>query len=168
MIHTALITGFFKSKVGAEAAVDALLKRGYRQEDISVLMSNETRSKEFGIEPGSKAAAGAGVGGAVGGTVGAVLAALAAVGTSIALPGIGLVIAGPVAAALAGLGAGAATGGLVGALIGAGIPEHRAKVYEAGLRSGGILVGVQPHDERDAQEVEHLLEEVGAKDVRTA
>jgi len=133
-----------------------------------VLMSNETRSKEFGIEPGSKAAAGAGLGGALGGTVGAVLAAIAAVGTSLALPGLGLVIAGPAAAALAGLGAGAATGGIVGALIGAGIPEHRAKVYEAGLRTGGILVGVQAQSDKDADEIEHLLEDVGAKHVRTA
>src|SRR4029078_12183400 len=91
--------------------------------DISVLMSNETRTKEFGIESGSKAATGASVGGAVGGTVGAVLAAIAAVGTSIALPGLGLVIAGPLAAALAGLGAWAATGGLVGGRGGWGV--HR-------------------------------------------
>ena len=168
MIHTALITGFFKTRVGAEAAIDALLKRGYRKEDISVLMSNETRSKEFGIEPGSKVAAGASVGGAVGGTVGAALAAIAAVGTSIALPGLGVIIAGPLAAALAGLGAGAATGGLVGALIGAGIPEHRAKVYEAGLKGGGILVGVEARDAREAEEVEAMLEDVGAKNVRTA
>jgi hypothetical protein len=168
MVPTALITGFFKTRVGAEAAVDALLKRGYTKDDISVLMSNETRDKEFGIESGSKAAKGASLGGAVGGGVGAVLAAIAAVGTSIALPGLGLVIAGPIAAALAGLGAGAAAGGLMGALIGAGIPEHRAKVYEAGLRSGGILLGVQARDDRDKDEIEHLLEDVGAKDVRTA
>jgi hypothetical protein len=168
MADTPLITGFFKTRTGAEAAVDALLKRGYRKEDISVLMSNETRTKEFGIAPATKAATGASVGGALGGTVGAVLAAMAAVGTSIALPGLGLVIAGPAAAALAGLGAGAATGGLVGALIGAGIPEHRAKVYEAGLRGGGILVGVQARDDREADDIEHLLEDVGAKNVRTA
>jgi len=168
MIHTALITGFFKTRTGAEAAVDALLKRGHDKEDISVLMSNETRAKEFGIEPGTKAATGASLGGAVGGTVGAVLAAIAAVGTSIALPGLGLVIAGPAAAALAGLGAGAATGGLVGALIGAGIPEHRAKVYETGLREGGILVGVQARNDGEAKEIEHLLEDIGAKNVRTA
>ena len=51
----------------------------------------------------------------------AVLAALTAAGTSIALPGLGLVIAGPLAAAAAGAGAGAATGGLLGALIGWGL-----------------------------------------------
>lgn len=93
-------------------------------------MSDATKSKEFAIETGTHAADGAGIGGAVG----AALAAIAAVGTSLAIPGLGLVVAGPLAAALAGAGAGGATGGLLGALIGAGIPEHRAKVYDAGLR----------------------------------
>src|SRR5918912_3793798 len=103
-----LVTGLFKSRAAAEAAVDALIKRGYTRDEISVLMSDATRSKEFAVETRSHAADGAGIGGAVGGTVGAVLAAIAAVGTSIAIPGIGLVVAGPIAAALAGLGAGAA------------------------------------------------------------
>lgn len=168
MAKTALVTGFFKTRVGAEAAVDALLKRGYGRDEISVLMSNETKAKEFALETGSKAAEGATLGGVVGGTVGAVLAALLAVGTSIALPGIGLVIAGPIAAALAGAGAGGAAGSLVGALVGAGIPEHRAKVYEAGLRSGGILIGVTARSDDEADEVESLLEDIGAKNVRQA
>src|SRR5579883_707626 len=136
-----LVTGLFKSRTAAEAAVDMLIKRGYPRENISVLMSDKTRSKEFAIETGTHLADGAGIGGAVGGAVGAVLAAIAAVGTTIALPGLGLVIAGPIAAAIAGAGAGGATGGLIGALVGAGIPEHRAKVYEAGLHGGGILLG---------------------------
>jgi hypothetical protein len=66
------------------------------------------------------------------------------------LPGLGLVIAGPIAAALAGAGAGAATGGLVGALIGWGIPEERVKQYEAGIKEGGILMGVNPRTPEDA------------------
>ncbi len=105
-----LVTGLFKSRVTAEAAVREISKWGYTRDDVSVLMSDSTKSREFGIEAGSKAAEGAGVGGAVGGAVGAVLAALVAVGTSIAVPGLGLVIAGPIAAALAGAGAGAAAG----------------------------------------------------------
>ena len=161
-----LVTGLFKSRVAAEAAVDALIKRGYTRDDISVLMSDATKSKEFAIETGTHAADGAGIGGAVGGTVGAVLAAIAAVGTSLALPGIGIVIAGPIAAALAGAGAGGVTGGLIGALVGAGIPEHRAKVYDAGLRSGGILIGVEPKSDDDADKLEKLLEELGAEHVR--
>ena len=80
----------------------------------------------------------------------AIAAAIAAVGTSIAVPGLGLVVAGPLAAALAGAGAGGAAGGLVGALIGAGIPEERVKHYEKGLKEGGILMGVRPRTEEDA------------------
>src|SRR6185369_16437972 len=89
--------------------------------------------------------------GAIGGTVGAVLAAIAAVGTTIAIPGLGLVIAGPLAAAIAGAGAGGAAGGLVGALVGWGIPEERVKRYEAGIKEGGILMGVKSRSDADAR-----------------
>jgi hypothetical protein len=166
MAKAKLVTGLFKSRVAAEAAVDALIKRGYTRDDISVLMSDATKSKEFAVETRTHAADGAGIGGAIGGAVGAVLAAIVAVGTSIALPGIGLVVAGPIAAALAGAGAGGATGGVIGALIGAGIPEHRAKVYDAGLRGGGILLGVEAKNDEDADKLEQLLEDIGAEHVR--
>jgi hypothetical protein len=161
-----LVTGLFKNRMSAEAAVREISKWGYTRDDVSVLMSDATRSREFGLEAGSKAAEGASVGGAVGGTVGAVLASLTAVGTSIALPGIGLVIAGPIAAALAGAGAGAAAGGLIGLLVGAGIPEHRAKIYEAGLHEGGILVGVEAKSDADADRIEQVFEGLHAQKVR--
>jgi hypothetical protein len=167
MANVRLVTGLFKTRVAAEAAVDAIIKRGYTRDDISVLMSDATKSKEFAVETGTHAAGGAGIGGAVGGAVGAVaLATLVAVGTNIVLPGIGLIITGPVVAALAGAGAGGATGGLIGALIGAGIPEHRAKVYDAGLRSGGILLGVEAKSDEDADKLEELLDALGAEHVR--
>src|SRR3982750_254825 len=162
-----LITGVFKTKVAAEAAVDALMKRGYTRDDISVLMSDATLSKEFALQTRTHAADGLGIGGAVGGAVGAVLAAIAAVGTTLFLPGINLVIAGPIAAALAGAGAGGATGGVIGALIGAGIPEYRAKVYEAGIRGGGILIGVEARDGEEVDRLEELLTELGGEHVRT-
>jgi hypothetical protein len=161
-----LVTGLFKNKVAAEAAVDALMKRGYSRDDISVLMSDATRSKEFALQTRSHAADGAGIGGALGGAVGAVLAAIVAVGSTIFLPGINLVIAGPIAAALAGAGAGGVTGGLIGGLIGAGIPEYRAKVYDAGLRSGGILLGVEAATDEEVSKIEELLQAIGAEHVR--
>jgi hypothetical protein len=166
MAKPKLVTGLFKSRVAAEAAVDAILKQGYTRDDISVLMSDATRSKEFGIQTRTHAADGLGIGSAVGGAVGAVAAALAAVGTTLFLPGINLVIAGPIAAALAGAGAGGATGGLIGALIGAGIPEYRAKVYDAELRGGGILIGVEARTDEDVDRLETLLAELGAQNVR--
>ena len=161
-----LVTGIFRSRVAAEAAVDAIIKRGYTRDDISVLMSDATKNKEFAIDTRSHAADGAGIGGAVGGAVGAVLAAIAAVGTALTIPGIGIVVAGPIAAALAGAGAGGATGGLIGALVGAGIPEYRARVYDASLRAGGILIGVESKADEEADKLEKLLEELGAEHIR--
>src|SRR5712692_7532806 len=160
------VTGLFKTRAAAEAAVDAIIKRGYTRDDISVLMSDSTKSKEFAVETRSHAADGLGIGSAIGGTVGAVLAAIVAVGTSVMIPGVGLVVAGPIAAALAGAGAGGATGGLIGLLLGAGIPEHRAKVYDTGVRGGGILVGVEANSSDEVDKLETLLEDIGAEYVR--
>jgi len=160
------VTGFFKTRAAAEAAVDAIIKRGYTRDDVSVLMSDSTKNKEFAMQTRSHAADGLGIGGAIGGTVGAVLAAIVAVATAITIPGIGLVVAGPIAAALAGAGAGGATGGIIGLLVGAGIPEHRAKVYEAGVRGGGILLGVEAKSKEEVDKLESLLEDIGAEHVR--
>ena len=158
------VTGFFKTRAAAEAAVDAIIKRGYTRDDVSVLMSDATKNKEFAVQTRSHAADGLGIGSAIGGTVGAVLAAIAAVGTSIAIPGLGLFVAGPIAAALAGAGAGGAT---VGLLVGTGIPEHRAKVYDTGVRGGGILLGVEAKSGDEVERLETLLEDIGAEYVRT-
>src|SRR6266496_2160734 len=159
------VTVFVKTRTAAEAAVDAIIKRGYTRDDVSVLMSDSTKNKEFAVQTRSHAADGLGIGGAIGGTVGAVLATIVAVATAITIPG-GLVVAGPIAAALAGAGAGGATGGLIGLLIGTGIPEHRAKVYDAGLRGGGILLGVEAKSEEEIEKLEELLQAMGAEHVR--
>lgn len=157
-----LVTGLFPDRDSAEAAYNAAYARGYAKDDVNLVMSDETRQRHFPgttagkeTELGNKAAEGAGIGGAIGGTVGAVLAAIAAVGTSLALPGLGLVIAGPLAAAVAGAGAGAASGGLIGALIGWNIPEERVKHYEEGVKQGGILLGVEVRSDEDAAHLEH-------------
>src|SRR5262249_52926660 len=160
------VTGFFKTRAPAEAAVDAIIKRGYTRDEISVLMSDATKNKEFAVQTRTHAADGLGIGSAIGGTVGAVLAAILAVGTAIAIPGLGLAVAGPIAAALAGAGAGGATGGLIGLLIGTGMAEHRAKVYDTGIRSGGILLGAEAKNDEDVDRLETLFEDIGAEYVR--
>ncbi|MBC7513765.1 MAG: hypothetical protein H7234_04930 [Herminiimonas sp.] len=155
-----MLTGLFRDRESAERAYESVSSRGYDKKDVNLVMSDETRKRHFGsddanqTELGSKAAEGAGIGGAIGGTLGAIVAAVAAVGTSLVVPGIGLVVAGPLAAALAGAGAGGVTGGLLGALIGWGIPEERVKHYETGIQEGGILMGVKPRSAEDAQYLE--------------
>ena len=87
MSKATLVTGIFKSRLAAEAAVDTIMKQGYTRDEISVLTSDATRTKEFALQTKSQAAGGAGIGGAVGGVVGgSILAALVAVGTTIAFP----------------------------------------------------------------------------------
>ena len=153
------VTGLFPDRASAERAYESAHARGYDVGDVNMAMSDETRKRHFGsdaqtTELGTKAGQGAGIGGAIGGTVGAVAAAIAAIGTSLVLPGIGLVVAGPIAAALAGAGAGGAAGGLVGALVGWGMPEERVKLYDEGIKSGGILMGVKPRSDDDAAHLE--------------
>lgn len=150
-----MVTGLFRDRESAERAYNSLTSRGYSKEDLNLAMSDETRKKYFDDDKDgdldTKAWEGAGKGAAIGGTVGATLAAIAAIGTSIALPGIGLLIAGPLAAGIAGAGAGGLTGGLIGALVGSGIPEDRAKEYEKGINEGGILMGVNTRTDEDAE-----------------
>ncbi|MCA1619703.1 MAG: hypothetical protein LC795_10415 [Acidobacteria bacterium] len=151
-----MVTGLFRDRESAERAYGSVTTRGYSNDDVNLMMSNETRDKHFTsdgkeTELGNKALEGAGTGAAIGGTVGATLAAIAAIGTTLALPGLGLLIAGPIAAGLAGAGAGGATGGIIGALVGAGIPEERVKHYEQGLKEGGIVMGVTPRSDEDAE-----------------
>jgi len=168
-----LVTGLYTTPEHAGRAYEDLTTRhGYKPDDVSVLMSEDTRRRHFGdvtpgteFKRGSKAAEGAGVGGATGLGVGAALGALLAAATSIAIPGIGLLVAGPIAGAIAGAGAGGAAGTLIGALIGAGIPEERAKVYDRGIREGGIVLGTRARDEAHAVELERDLTTHGGRDI---
>jgi hypothetical protein len=154
-----MLTGSFRDRESAERAYGALTSRGYSSDDVNVLMSDDTRKRHFSKETtvktdlGNKAAEGGVAGATIGGVAGAIVGVVAAAGT-LALPGLGLIIAGPLAAGLAGLGAGGAAGGLIGALVGAGIPEDRAKLYEKDIKSGGIVMGVKPRNADDAATLE--------------
>jgi hypothetical protein len=83
-----------------------------------------------------------------------VLGGLLAVG-SVAIPGVGLLAAGPLAALLAGAGAGGLTGGFLGWLVNLGIPEDVAPYYERGLTEGGVVVAcaARPGDEARVQQI---------------
>ena len=168
--QTPLMTGLFPDRESAERGYSSLSERGYTKDDVNVVMSDDTKKRHFTsagteTELGNKAGEGAGVGGAIGGTVGAIAAAVVAIGTTIAIPGLGIVIAGPLAAAIAGAGAGAATGGIVGALVGWNMPEERVKKYDEGIRNGGILMGVRPRNDEDAKYLENSWKTNRAQDV---
>ena len=156
-----MVSGLFNDRESAERAYQSLVSRGYSHEEANVIMSDETRNNFYpaGSEHTSaladKTMEDAGTGAAIGGTLGAIIAGIAAIGTSVLLPGLGLIVAGPLAAALVGAGAGGLTGGLIGALVGSGIPEDRAREYEEGIKNGGMVLGVNPRNDEDADYFEN-------------
>ncbi|NJN25238.1 MAG: hypothetical protein HC819_04300 [Cyclobacteriaceae bacterium] len=152
------VTGVFRTREDAEKAYESLIRRGYSRDEITVLMSDKTRDTHFKNsevihDEGNKSMEKAGVGSAIGGSIGGIVGAIAAIGTSIALPGIGLIIAGPILAGLAGAGAGGLTGGLIGGLIGAGIPKERAEIYDRSIQKGGVVLGITPKNDSDSQAI---------------
>ena len=51
-------------------------------------------------------------------------------------------------------------------MVGWGIPEERVKDYEAGIKKGGILMGVTPRSEEDAQYLENQWKSYGSERAR--
>lgn len=168
--HKKMLTGAFRHRSDAAAAHEWLQSRGYNSSEINVLMSDATRralreDDETPIEAGNMAGEGIAAGGAVGTAVGATLAAIAAIGTSVMVPGLSMIVAGPIVAALLGGGAGAVAGGVIGGLIGMGIPESNAHAYEAVLRDGGVIFGVYPRSADDARDIEEYFRNSGAENI---
>jgi len=170
MSKNATVTAVFRNRFDASAAYDYVMGKGYTRDEVNVMMSNSTKEAfehEGKHDVGSMATEGVAAGGAIGTAVGAAAAAIAAIGTTIALPGLGIIVAGPILAALAGGGAGAVTGGLLGGLIGLGIPESNAKAYESALKEGGVVIGVQCRSSEDCGDVKKRFEELNAENVVT-
>jgi len=72
--ETGMLTGMFRDRENTENAYRSLKERGYTDDDINVLMSEDTRNRYWGddadkSELGNKALEGTGAGGAIGGTL---------------------------------------------------------------------------------------------------
>ena len=162
------VFGIFSTKIQADRSVEDLVKSGFTNDDISVLLQDHDGSKDFGLAKNTKAPEGATAGVSVGGVVGGALGLLAGIG-ALAIPGVGpLIAAGPIMAALAGLGAGGAVGGLIGALAGVGIPEYEAKRYEGHIKNGGILLSVHCDTSEEISRAKDLLKHTGAQDIASS
>jgi hypothetical protein len=159
------VFGIYKNRVQAEQSVDRLLSAGFGNDDISVLLPDNERSKEFAHKKDTKAPEGTTAGATAGGVVGGTLGLLAGIG-ALAIPGVGpFIAAGPIMGALAGLGVGGAVGGLIGALVGMGIPEYEAKRYEGRIKEGGVLLSVHCDTSDEIKRAKDLLKNTGAEDI---
>jgi hypothetical protein len=162
------VFGIYKTRGQAENAVDRILAAGFSNNDISVLLPDNSSTKEFAHEKNTKAPEGATTGVAAGGAVGGTLGLLAGIG-ALAIPGVGpLIAAGPIVGALAGLGAGGVVGGLIGALVGMGIPEYEAKRYEGRVKDGGVLLSVHCDTSEEISRAKDRLKATGAEDISSS
>jgi hypothetical protein len=144
----------FDTAEGANDYYDFLIKSGYSTEEITVIMSKDTKKRFYATNEhisntGDEALKGAGAGSAIGGTLGAVVGAFLAIGSSLVIPGLGIAVAGPVAAALAGAGTGGASGAIVGAFLKAGLSDSAATEYKNAMDKGQIIISVAPKDRHD-------------------
>jgi len=157
------VVGVFDTRDQARQAVEALHRAGFSSADVTMVMHDLHGDVEVTDLDAAKAArvsgeSKAGEGAAIGGTAGAVLAAASAF-----IPGVGPILSiGTLAGALFGAVAGAVGGGIVGALIGQDFPEEDARFYEAELKAGRVLVGVNAGNR--ASEAQDILRRAGGYD----
>jgi len=159
------VFGIYATPTTAEYGVDHLIKLGFTNSAISVLLPDDESTRAFAHEKNTKAPEGTATGVAAGGTIGGTLGLLAGIG-ALAIPGVGpLIAAGPIMGALAGLGVGGAVGGIVGALVGMGIPEYEAKRFEGAVKDGGTLLSVHCDTSEQVTSAKQALKDTGARDI---
>jgi len=167
-VYPTHVNAAFSNRPDAEKAYDELIYRGYKPEDINVIFSDEKHPVKAKLDtpevPSTdKTFENAGVGSAVGGATGAILGAVAALGTAVLIPPLGIAVAGPLLAGLAGAGAGGFTGGLIGALVGSGMSKEHADIYNTTIKEGGIVISFEPKTVEDRIEIITAWNELGGK-----
>src|SRR5919109_4819308 len=170
-----IVTGVFRSRDDAERAVSQLRSLGISDKRIGIVSPGPAPERlETGVpvtdteEPGMGKAMGAAVGGAMGAASGATLGLAVA---TMAIPGVGPVVAfGMIGAALLGLvgaAAGSAIGDTVEEELGEGIPHEDVYLYEDALRHGNSIVIASAADGEQSDRAREVLNNTGAQDIDT-
>ncbi|MEH1773802.1 histidine kinase [Nostoc sp.] len=165
--------GVFSHRRDAEAALTELRDAGFPLSTVSIIAKDTNGQGIAGVDvdrnvgTGNKADDGAKTGAATGGVLGGLTGLLVGLGT-LAIPGVGPVIAGgavatALATTLAGGAIGAAAGSIVGALVGLGIPEDKARVYNERFQKGDYLVIIDG-TEAEIHQAETILKRRGIEE----
>ena len=159
------VFGIYPHRASFEYAFGVLKGEGFRDTDISVLLQENSGTKDLAAKKATKAPEGAATGAGSGAVIGGALGWLAATG-ALSFPTLGpLIVAGPIIATLAGIGVGGTLGGVSGALVGLGTPEYEAKRYQGRIEKGGILLSVHCDSANWVNKAKYLLRSTGAEDV---
>jgi hypothetical protein len=158
-----VVIGLFPDQETAGQAIRQLKEAGFTNEELSAILRTRgangellpavVEGEDLDLEAQSTKA-----GAATGGIIGGLLGLLG----SLLIPGLGpITVGGVLASTLLGAGIGAVTGGLMGMLVGMGLSQAEASYFDRGVRSGGVLVLVQPEPARVA-DARAILRDAGA------
>ncbi len=151
----------FDDRVKAQAALDALVDKGFDIDNLSLMVSRDGKDHHFQVDPTkSKTAEGVGYGAVLGGLVGG-LGAVAAGLASVTIPGA-IFVTGPLGAALAAGAAGATMGGIAGGLVGIGIPSDELELVEEELGRGNIVVAAHSIGSKREEIASETFKDFGA------
>lgn len=169
------VTGVFKTREEADVAVNALRSLGIPEKRLGIVAPGSAPERlEAGVpitdseSPGMGRAMGAAVGGGIGAAGGATAGLAVA---SLAVPGIGPLLAfGMVGAALMGV-VGAAAGSAVGDAVeeglGEGIPHEDVYLYEDALRHGHSIVIAYAEEGDQSDQAAKVMNNAGAEELDT-
>jgi hypothetical protein len=154
-----LLMALFPDRLSAEAAAREVHGLGIRHEDLSVVASNHQLegmiADDVDASPGSEIEDSRAAG-RVGEVIGSILGVISA-----AVPGTGLVAAGPLAADL-GEAAGHVAGHLSSILEKAGLSDEEAADWQRRIQAGAVLLGVHARN-GNAGQIEAIFASHGIK-----
>jgi len=148
---TCTITGVFATQEDAENAFHILMEMGYNPEEITLIMSDETKDKIYNHKaglrldsvPDSEHA----------NACMTILDALDSLGKFVAIPGVSLMVAGDF------------NDGGVRALTSSVLSEKYAQFYQTRIKDGEILIDFQPHTMKERNMITSLWENYGGDSV---
>ena len=160
------VVSVFTDRTGAEKARDELLRAGFRNEQIELVLPEHHQATTDRSEAGPKLKekGGAALGGLIGAAIGCLLGTLAATGV---VPGVPAILGGGGLAGVVGLIAGAVIGGFLGGVIGWALEADEDSFYARELQQGRTLMTVHHCNGRSA-EAATILRQNQASAVRTA
>jgi hypothetical protein len=162
------VVGVVRDASRVKRLVESLREMGISDDRVSVLSpgSSDAAIRRVPTTDAEQPGIGQAIGGVVGGAAGSASALAVA---SVALPGVGPVVAaGAVALGLLGAVAGGAVAGQLDNALSRGLPTDELYVYRDALRKGRSIVVAMAEDEAEATRVRDILTGLGAESVDAA
>lgn len=150
----------FRDRRAAEGAILWLRERGYREDEIGIVLQDAAHGSKVTPHFGRSEEQSLGEALPMTGVVAGISVVAAFAGAVLIVGPAGLLAAGPLALLLGALGA-VSAGGIAGVLIGAGIPHTEAERYADELKQGAVLISVTPHAEDESAVRELFAEHAG-------